>query len=168
QEVAAAGPENDAAKAAQVMSRLTAWFVHATALCVGITGLVYGWMRYFVESDDEFSLANHPAEPAMHEAHVLFAPVLVFACGMIWLEHVLSRLRSGVKERRRTGIALAGLLLPMIASGYLIQVSVSEEWRAAWIWVHVVTSLLWLVTYLVHQLQRARAGTMVFELDRQP
>ena len=34
------------------MTRGTAWFVHASTIAVGATGLVYGWMLYFAESDD--------------------------------------------------------------------------------------------------------------------
>ncbi|HLU38916.1 MAG TPA: hypothetical protein VK081_05995 [Planctomycetota bacterium] len=146
------------------MTRPTAWFVHVAVLLVAGTGLAYGWMRYFVESDDEFAVVNHPWQPAMQHLHVLFAPLLVFACGMIWLDHVWKRVRSGFPVRRRSGLLLAALVFVMIASGYLLQVSTDDAWRTAWIWVHVASSLGWTGGYAVHQLaprrkaERARAG----------
>jgi hypothetical protein len=39
----------------------------------------------------------------------------------------------------------------MILSGYLLQISVHPDWRKAWIVLHVSTSLLWLLSFVVHQ-----------------
>ena len=136
------------------MSRACAWFVHGAALAVGITGLVYGWMRYLLEPVDEYALVNHPAEPLWKDFHVLGAPLLLFACALIWRAHVWARIRSGYPSRRPTGILLAVLLLPMVASGYLLQTRFGEPFRTGWIWIHGVTSTVWIVTYLVHQLSR--------------
>ena len=56
-------------------------------------------------------------------------------------------------------------LVPMVASGYLIQTAMDGDWRKAWVVVHLVASGLWLAGYLVHQvpllwswLSRRRAG----------
>ena len=43
------------------------------------------------------------------------------------------------------------LLVPMIASGYLIQTAVDGGWRKVWVGVHLAASGLWLLGYLVHQ-----------------
>lgn len=134
------------------MTRFETWLQHGSNLLVGGTGLVYGWMRYFAESQDPFALVNHPLQPDLQHMHVLCAPLLVFAAGMIWPRHVWSRLRSGFSPRRPTGLVLAISLAPMVLSGYLLQVSVDELWRSIWIWIHGLVSCLWLVGYLVHQL----------------
>ena len=42
-------------------------------------------------------------------------------------------------------------LVPMVASGYLIQTAVDGSWRKAWVVVHLISSGLWLAGYLVHQ-----------------
>ncbi len=138
------------------MTRAEAWFTHGAALLVGGTGLVYGWMRYFVEPEDEFAVAHHPLEPTFQHGHILFAPLLVFACGLLWREHVWQRVRSDAPARRKTGIALAVLLLPMVASGYLIQTSSSDLAREVQVWIHAGTSSLWLLVYSVHQLAPRR------------
>jgi hypothetical protein len=53
----------------------------AANLLVGGTGLVYGWFRYFVTSDDPYAVVNHPAQPLWHHLHLWTAPLLVFAFG---------------------------------------------------------------------------------------
>ena len=141
------------------MTRPTAWFLHLSSFAVGATGLVYGWMLYLVTSDDPFAIVNHPWQPSLQHQHVLAAPFLVFACGLIWKNHVWGRIRTRFQARRRTGIALALLLGPMIVSGYLVQVATTEWSRRASIVTHVVTSCLWLAIYLVHQLQGRTAKT---------
>jgi hypothetical protein len=44
----------------------------------------------------------------------------------------------------------------MVASGYLLQTAVDDAWRAVWLWIHLVTSGLWIVGYLVHQVPTVR------------
>lgn len=133
------------------MTRTEAWLNHVANALVGGTGLVYGWARYFGEPADEFALA-HPWQPHAQHLHVLFAPLLVFAGGLIWSRHVWSRVRSGFEPRRPTGLLLAASLFPMIASGYLLQIAVEETWRTVWVWIHVAVSCVWLAGYGVHQL----------------
>jgi hypothetical protein len=136
------------------VTRAETWLLHASNLAVGGTGLVYAWMRYLARPADEFAVVNHPWQPAVQHLHVLVAPLLVFALGLVWTEHVWRRVRTGFRARRRTGLALLGLFAPMALSGYLLQISVEEGWRTAWIWIHVATSLLWIGSYLVHQLSK--------------
>ena len=126
---------------------LSRWLHLACALAAG-TGLVYGWMLYLAEPADEFSLVNHPAQPSVQAAHILLSPLLLFLCGVIWRSHIWSKIRRRSKERRITGWAMALLLVPMVVSGYLIQVS--DLQRELWVWVHGVSSVTWVVAYLVH------------------
>ncbi len=142
------------------MSRGEAWCVHAAALLVGGTGVVYGWMRYFAEPLDELALVNHPLQPLLQALHVLFAPLLVFACGLVWRDHVWRRLRSRESERRLTGHGLLWLLFPMLLSGYLVQVT-SGGLRSSSIAVHVASSSVWTLGYLAHQLARRRGAAQV-------
>ncbi len=132
------------------MTRAEAWCLHASNVLVGGTGLVYGWMRYFAQSEDEFAIVNHPWQPTFQHAHVVVAPLLVFAVAMVWRLHVWKRIRSGFRSRRNSGWALFLMVWPMILSGYLLQVSAEEFWRQAWVAVHVATSALWCMAYLVH------------------
>jgi hypothetical protein len=134
------------------MTRLEAWLVHLGTILVGGTGLVYAWMCYLARPADPFAVVNHPWQPQVQHLHLVLAPVLVFAAGLVWRRHVWACWRLGIKDRHRSGVALALTLLPMIVSGYLIQIAVEPSWRRAWIVIHCVASGLWIAGYVVHQL----------------
>ena len=144
------------------MTRRTAWFVHLSTLVVAVTGLIYAWFRYFYvppEPDPDdleamFAATAHPLEPMIQWLHILWAPALVFAVGIIWNAHVWRRIASGFPLRRRTGILLAATFAPMVVSGYALQTSVDELWREIWIWTHVVTSVAFTLGYAWHQVSR--------------
>lgn len=138
------------------MSRIEAWFLHLSTALVGVTGLVYAWMLYLVEPADPFSVAHHPLQPLTQHAHVVMAPFLIFAVGLIWRRHVWSSWRGGNPDRRRSGLALASTFGPMALSGYLLQVAVDPTWKKICVVLHVATSLLWLAGYLGHQALRWR------------
>ncbi len=140
------------------MTRLEAWLVHLATLLVGGTGLVYAWMRYVARPADPYAVVNHPLQPQVQHLHIVLAPLLVFAAGVIWRRHVWSGWRLGIRERHRSGLALALTLAPMVASGYLIQVAVAPGWRSAWIVVHCAASALWVAGYVLHQLLPRRSA----------
>jgi hypothetical protein len=128
--------------------------MHAATFLVGGTGLVYAWMAYLLRPEDPYALVNHPWQPHVQHLHVLTAPLLVFAAGLLWRRHVWASWKLGVRERRRSGLGLALSLAPMVVSGYLIQTAVDETWRKAWVAVHLAASALWIAGYLTHQLTR--------------
>ena len=132
------------------MNRGEIRFVHLANLLVGGTGVVYAVMRYLMKPTDEWSIVNHPWQPHAQHLHVLIAPMLVLAGGILWRHHVSEKLRSGDRRGIRSGLLLVVLFVPMIASGSLIQITVSEAWRQAWIWVHLVSTGAWLIGFAVH------------------
>ncbi len=134
------------------MSPLEARLNHCANLIVGGTGLVYAWTLYFAESDDEFSLLNHPWQDDVQALHLVTAPLLIFSAATLWKQHIWARMVSGQNKRRRTGLILTSTLFPMIFSGYLLQVAIDPTWRKVWMWVHLIASALWLVGALVHPL----------------
>ena len=125
---------------------------HGSTLLVGASGLVYAWMRYLLpEPEDAFTVARHPLQPTFLEIHILAAPLFVLAVGIILRSHILARLRNPRRRRsRRSGWAATLLLVPMIASGYLLQTSTSEGWRWGLLVAHLASGGLFLVTYLIH------------------
>ena len=132
------------------MSRTTAWSVHLAALAVGVTGLVYGWMRYLLAPPDELSVVNHPAQPLWQHLHVLVAPLLVFAVGLMWSAHAWQRVRTRFPLRRPSGLALFALFFPLALSGAWVQVAESEEMRAWAGGVHSAAGVAWCLAYGVH------------------
>ena len=129
------------------------WSLHLGAFLTGLSGLVYGWMRYFGKVQGEFGIEPHPLQALVQHLHVLAAPLLLFALGMMVRGHLYAKLRTGAPEGRRTGLGLGFLILPMVASGYLVQVATSSAWRLTFAWVHGVASLLFLMGYLGHALR---------------
>ncbi len=134
------------------MSRGQSVFLHLANLAVSGTGLIYAWMRYLVEPVDEWAVVNHPWQPLVQHLHVLAAPLLVFAIGLIWSVHAIAKIRNS-RRVRASGLGLMALFLPMAASGYLLQVAVDPGWRRTWIWIHVASSLLWVGAFAVHQVR---------------
>lgn len=132
------------------MKRWEAWSVHVSTVLVAGTGVVYAVMRYLMAPADPFAVVNHPLQPTVQHLHVLAAPLLVFGAGLVWRDHVWKHYRQGVRQARRSGLGMLYTLVPMVVSGYLIQTTVTEGWRTAWIAVHLAASAIWLLGYAVH------------------
>ncbi len=132
------------------MNRLEAWTVHLSTAAVGGTGLVYAWMRYLLRSSDPYAVVNHPLQPAVQHLHVLTAPLLVFAAGLVWRRHAWSHWRGGLRRRRRSGLGMLVALAPMVVSGYLVQTTVTASWHAAWVGIHLAASALWVAGWAAH------------------
>ena len=145
------------------MSRLEAWCHHLANAIVIVSGVLYGWMLYFAEPADEFSVLQHPWQAEVQRVHILAAPAVVFLSGLIWRAHVWARIQLDHPHRRRTGIVLAVLLLPMTLSGYVLQVVTDETWMRIWVVLHVTTSGLWIVTYIVHQFSARGESEELFD-----
>jgi hypothetical protein len=121
------------------------------SLATGLTGLVYGWMRHFARSEDPFSVVSHPWQPQVAALHILAAPLLVFGIGLIARDHIVGRFRDPRARRgRRSGIVAAGLLIPMVASGYALQTFGSQSWRDATGWLHLGLGILYLLLLAAH------------------
>lgn len=133
------------------MTTLERWSLHLSALLTGITGLLYGGLRYYGQHPGEFGVEAHPLQATLQHLHVLAAPLLVFTLGMLVRGHVVPMWRNGRPGGRASGVFLALILAPMALSGYAVQVAVEPQWRLALAWVHGITSLLFLLAYGVHQ-----------------
>ena len=132
------------------MSRWEGRFLSAANLLVGGTGLIYAIMRYFMKPADEWAVINHPWQPQLQHLHVLSAPLLVFACGLIWHQHVVENMRRDERRGTSTGPGLLLTFVPMALSGYLIQTTTGATWRQIWVVAHLVSSAAWLLAFVGH------------------
>lgn len=131
------------------MSPLERWSLHLAALLTAGTGLMDGLLRWFGGRMGEFGPEPHPwLGPAQH-LHVLAAPFLLFTLGMMVRGHLQIRLKKG-PEGRRTGLAVAFLIAPMVLSGYGTQVVTAPVWRTAFGWAHGISAGTFLLLYLGH------------------
>jgi hypothetical protein len=132
------------------MSTFEKWAVWSTSALTGLTGLVYWWMRDWLPPLDEFAAINHPLQPWVLKAHVLAAPLLVFAVGLVAVEHIFRQYRLRVRAGRRSGLLAMWTLAPMIATGYLIQVATHVGWLEALAWTHLGTGVVYLLGLVMH------------------
>ena len=133
------------------MNRWEKWSLHFVALLVTGTGLAYFCFKYLLRTKDPFQVINHPLQPLMLELHILAAPPLIFLLGWILRTHILEQLQSGNRANRRSGM-LALILFPlMVASGYGLQIFTQPLLFRATLVLHLATSTLFAVSYLVHQ-----------------
>jgi hypothetical protein len=134
-----------------VITRLEKVFLNFSILLAALTGLVYAGMKYLIRPSDPFSVVNHPWQPGLLSAHVLVAPLLLFGFGLITREHILGRYRDRrARGGRKTGIVTALVLVPMVGSGYLLQVVKSAEDRSRMGILHLAAGILFLAVYGFH------------------
>lgn len=147
------------------MSRLDAWMLHISNGLVMVTGLVYAWMAYLMKSEDPYAVVGHPWQPHVQHAHIWVAPLLVLVLGHLWSRHMQPHLNGGTRKRRNSGIGMMVAALPMIFSGYFIQTAVEPHWRTVWVVVHLVASLLWIIGYLIHLMDKLTGKTARMKAD---
>jgi hypothetical protein len=115
-----------------------------------LTGVVYGWVRYLGPVKGEFGPEPSPWQPFWQHAHVLAAPVLLFALGIAVRGHVQGMLGHGVRRGRRSGLVLLTLVGPLVLGGYAVQVVTAVGLRNALGWIHAALGALFAALYGLH------------------
>lgn len=143
------------------MSDFQKWLLWGSSGATGLTGAVYWWMEHMMEPMSEWAVINHPLQPWTLKAHIVVAPLMVLAVGMISLDHIWKHYHGRVRRARTSGVATMSVIAPMILSGYLIQAVTHAGWLTALVWAHVVTGVLYSVGLAWHKLAlrgRRRSG----------
>lgn len=136
------------------MSRTQLVWLHVSIAITALTGAVFAVMKYLMQSADEFAVVNHPLQPSMLSTHVVVAPLALFILGWTFSNHMLPKKRFGDDTGRKSGTSAMWLIVPMTASGYLLQVSVEETLRQAMAVAHWISSGLFVIVYVIHLLKR--------------
>ena len=139
------------------MSRAQTLLLWGSTVAGTVTGLVYAWSRYIAQSDDPFSAYNHPVQPWSRDLHIVLAPLLLFAVGWFWGNHVAPKLGKG-PPARLSGLWLIGLLVVMAASGYLRQVASAPALGVALAWIHGVSGTTFALLLVGHALSGRAAA----------
>lgn len=133
------------------MTRSEQLLLWGSSAATALTGAVYGVMKYGMKTDDPYAVVNHPWQPFFLKAHVLAAPVLVFAIGAIFSKHVVRQWKSYGERGKRSGGAILAVAGSMIASGYVIQIVTAESW-IRWIgWTHLGLGVLYTGAIVIHR-----------------
>lgn len=126
------------------------WLLWLSSGLTGATGLVYWWMKNLMRPLDEFAVINHPLQPWMLKAHIIAAPVMVFAVGLIAAGHIWKQYKRPVSSGRISGLVSMGVLGPLIMTGYVIQVVTHVGWLEALAWAHLGAGALYLLSLFAH------------------
>ena len=133
------------------MTRFEKWSIWTTSGATALTGVAFFWAKYLVRSAEPWAVINHPLQPWFLKAHILVAPLLVFALGMIAARHIWRHFRSGTRWGRRSGLIAAFMLLPMTATGYGIQAATHVGWLEALGYSHTAFGLVYAIALGLHQ-----------------
>lgn len=125
-------------------------FFLSSWIATAISGLILTGIRYFLVPLNEFSVLRHPYQSEVRIVHLYASFAVVFALGAILIEHVQPWLHKKSKGRK-TGILMLIFMPIMIFSGVMIQTSVSEVAREIAVAAHTVSSLLFLLFFILHQ-----------------
>jgi hypothetical protein len=126
------------------------WALRLGFLLTTATGLGYGYLRYFLQRSGDFGREPHPWQSVAQHAHVLAAPLLLFALGVAIRGHVMGMLQHGVTRGRRTGLLMVWLCAPLILGGYAIQVVTAAGLRAWLGWIHAAISVVFVLAFTWH------------------
>ncbi len=132
------------------MSNFERWIVWASAAATALTGLAFFWAKYLIEPAEPWAVVNHPLEPWFLKTHIVFAPVFVFAVGLIVARHIVPHIKQKIVRGRRSGLVMVWTVLPMAVSGYLIQVVASPGWITGLVVLHVGTGVLFVAGLAGH------------------
>jgi hypothetical protein len=142
------------------VSTFEKWSVWVSSVLVTATGIVYIWMKYLLPVPDGFSIIRHPLQPLVLKLHIITAPLLLFAIGAVAIRHIWRHLVSRTRQGRFSGWSAALTTVPMVFTGYLLQIFSSERWLRGLAIAHIVTGLIYGGGLLLHQVmvRRGRAG----------
>ena len=132
------------------------WAVWIGSVLVTVTGLVYGWMKYLLPAPEGFSVVRHPLQPLFLKLHIITAPLLLLALGSVAVRHIWRHLVSGTRQGRLSGWSAALTTIPMIATGYFLQVFVAEGLIRSLAIAHIVTGIVYGGGLLLHQVMVRR------------
>lgn len=136
------------------MKRWAALLHHLACLAVGLSGVAYGVMKYFLAGSDPDSRIGHPWQQPMLKVHVLTAPFLIFALGLVFSGHALKRLKEGEDPGRASGAGLLVLAAPLVLTGPLVQVLTGDAARRWTGWIHAALGAVYVLSYVAHLLKK--------------
>ena len=138
------------------MTRFEKITVYSSTIVVAATGFVYAGMKYLLDPADEWAVVNHPLQPWVLKLHILAAPVLVFAIGLIAARHILPHLRARAPRSLRSGLASALIIIPMILTGYLLQAVTTATALTILGYIHLAAGTLYALSSITHTLSARR------------
>lgn len=123
------------------MTRFQRWFLYLSTAVAAVSGVVYFCMKRFLTPLDPWAVINHPLEPWALKLHIISAPIMLFAVGLITTQHIWRSLKSSLPTGRRSGLIATAVFVPLVATGYLIQVFTNATVLEVLAWSHLVLGI---------------------------
>lgn len=133
--------------------RYAAW---GAVLALWLSGATLLVLQLFLRAPDEFGVARHPLEPALHTLHGVFAVASLYLLGWLSARHVGEGWRSA--RRRRTGATLLGALALLVVSGFALYFLTADGARGWSTRLHDVLGTAALLPALLHWVRRRGAA----------
>lgn len=125
-------------------------FFHLSNVLAIVTGILYGYLKYYLKQDSLFGKIPHPLTSNFLNIHLLISIFLVLSIGSLASLHIIPKIKSNRVSRRKTGLSLTALSFLMIFSGFIIQVQNSIEVKY-WVGIsHSIFSTCWIVLIALH------------------
>ena len=87
---------------------------------------------------------------------MLAAPALTFVLGLMVNSHARKKLASPARANRLSGLAALLTFPAMVVSGYVLQISTSATLTRASLILHLASSGVFALTYVIHQVVSIR------------
>jgi uncharacterized membrane protein len=126
---------------------------HFSNYLVSIVGIAYWLVKTFATRQTEFGPMSHPIQPYFQYAHILTVPLLVFTIGVIFHTHIYLKIKNDDHANWVSGYSLIITFIIMTMSGYFLQTAIIGANRKICIWVHLVSSAIWVLAYLFHHIK---------------
>lgn len=104
-----------------------------------------------MKTESEYGLLPHPLQSYFQGIHIVFSPLLIFAFGLLFKDHIVKMYKNAL-YKRKTGITLVLTMTVMIISGYLVQVIYQAQSKELVAIIHIAISALFTLAYLIHHL----------------
>ncbi len=156
------------------MTNFQRWLLYGSTVAAAASGITYFVMKRFLEPSDPWAVINHPLEPWALKVHILSAPLMLFAVGLITTQHIWRSLKSSLPTGRHSGRIVSYVFGPLVLSGYLIQAMTSPLTLEVLAWTHLVLGVVGATAIGVHRVtlhgrRRQRKGELpVLRLPSQP
>ena len=145
--------------------RLERWhrmLMYGTALVLAASGLLWLVFHYFVHYHGNFGPAPHPLTAWWLRLHGAAAMLALVATGSLVVTHMRRAWRAGLN--RRSGGALAAILVLLIVSGYLLYYAGDDDLRAFASLTHWIVGIAVTLAFPLHvHLGRRRARRPAIE-----
>ncbi|MBK26776.1 MAG: hypothetical protein CME70_22435 [Halobacteriovorax sp.] len=126
-------------------------FIFLSFLLAGITGGSIFILDNFFKIDSHWGISSHPFLTTVKSFHYLVTPLLIFSIGLIFKDHISTKLkRIHLYKRKKTGLILCGALVLLTFSGQSLLI-VTGEWMRKYLgYLHLGLGVISIVLVFIH------------------